>query len=90
MLRGMANQDFVGLVNMLEATADAALGELTAASALLRQGGLASDPERARQTAQRSLRLLTMLAEKTRGNLDMVEADLLTGAISHLRSQLEN
>ncbi|ULH16428.1 MULTISPECIES: DUF1844 domain-containing protein [Deinococcus] len=86
----MANQDFVGLVNMLEATADAALGELTAASALLRQGGLASDPERARQTAQRSLRLLTMLAEKTRGNLDMVEADLLTGAISHLRSQLEN
>ena len=86
----MAHQDFVGLVNMLEATADAALGELTAASALLRQGGLTGDPERARQTAQRSLRLLTMLAEKTRGNLDMVEADLLSGAIAHLRSQLGN
>ena len=85
----MANQDFVGLVNMLEATADAALGELTATSALLRQGGL-NDPERARQTAVRSLRLLTMLAEKTRGNLDRVEADLLTGAIAHLREQLSN
>ncbi|WP_425147301.1 DUF1844 domain-containing protein [Deinococcus sp.] len=86
----MPNQEFVGLVNMLEATADAALGELTAASALLRQGGLSSDPQRARQTAQRSLRLLTMLAEKTRGNLDMTEADLLSGAIAHLRAQMGN
>ena len=33
---------------------------------------------------------LTMLAEKTRGKLDRVEADLLTGAIAHLREQLSN
>jgi Domain of unknown function (DUF1844) len=86
----MANQDFIGLVNSLHATAEAALGELNAASALVRQGNLAPDPERARQTATRSLRLLSMLAEKTRGNLDMTEADLLSGAISQLRHALNN
>ncbi len=86
----MPNQDFVGLVNSLQATAEAALGELNASSALVRQGGLGESPERARQTATRSLRLLTMLAEKTRGNLDMTEADLLSEAVTRLREQLAN
>ena len=35
-------------------------------------------------------RLLTMLAEKTRGNLDMTEADLLSEAVTRLREQLAN
>ncbi len=86
----MPNQDFVGLVNSLQATAEAALGELNASSALNRQGGLQDTPERARQTATRSLRLLTMLAEKTRGNLDMTEADLLSQAVARLRERLAN
>jgi Domain of unknown function (DUF1844) len=86
----MPNQDFVGLVNTLQATAEAALGELNASSALVRQGGLTQTPERARETAMRSLRLLTMLAEKTRGNLDMTEADLLSEALSRLRERLAN
>ncbi len=86
----MPNQDFVGLVNTLQATAEAALGELNASSALARRDGLAETPERARQTAARSLRLLTMLAEKTRGNLDLTEADLLSEAIARLRERLAN
>ncbi|GGJ71957.1 DUF1844 domain-containing protein [Deinococcus aquiradiocola] len=86
----MPNQDFVGLVNSLQATAEAALGELNASSALARQDGLTATPDRARQTATRSLRLLTMLAEKTRGNLDMTEADLLSQAVTQLRERLAN
>lgn len=86
----MPNQDFVGLVNTLQATAEAALGELNASSALARRDGLTETPERARQTATRSLRLLTMLAEKTRGNLDLTEADLLSEAIGRLRERLAN
>jgi len=86
----MPNQDFVGLVNTLQATAEAALGELNASSALTRRDGLTETPERARQTATRSLRLLVMLAEKTRGNLDLTEADLLSEAIGRLRERLAN
>jgi Domain of unknown function (DUF1844) len=86
----MPNQDFVGLVNSLQATAEAALGELNASSALARRDGLTESPQRARETALRSLRLLTMLAEKTRGNLDMTEADLLSDAVARLRERLAN
>lgn len=83
----MAHPEFVGLVNMLQATAEAALGDLNAATARAARDGLL-DQSRARQTAESSLKLLTMLAEKTRGNLDFVEADLLGGAVASLRERL--
>ena len=86
----MPNQDFVGLVNSLQATAEAALGELNASSALARRDGLTETPARARETATRSLRLLTMLAEKTRGNLDLTESELLSEAVARLRERLAN
>lgn len=85
----MPNLEFVGLVNSLQATAEAALGDLNAATASAARDGLLEEG-RARQTAERSLRLLTMLAEKTRGNLDFTEAQLLTDAIGSLRARLGN
>ncbi|WP_291426596.1 DUF1844 domain-containing protein [Deinococcus sp.] len=84
----MSHPEFVGLVNMLQATAEAALGDLNAASARAARDGLLLDQSRARQTAESSLKLLTMLAEKTRGNLDFTEADLLSGAVTSLRERL--
>ena len=81
----MPNQDFVGLVNTLQATAEAALGELNASSALARRDGLTETPLRARETALRSLRLLTMLAEKTRGNLTAEEDHIVETALYDLR-----
>ena len=84
----MPNPDFLGLVNSLQATAEAALGDTNAMSARARQDGLTADPERARRAAERSLRLLTMLAEKTRGNLDLAEAELLSQAVADLRARL--
>lgn len=89
MLGRMPHPDFVGLVNSLHATAEAALGEFNAATASAARDGLIAE-QRAQQTAQRSLNLLTMLAEKTRGNLDFTEADLLTNAISSLRERLSH
>ena len=83
----MPSPEFVGLVNSLHATAEAALGDLNAATASAARDGLLHE-SRARQTAQRSLNLLLMLADKTRGNLDFTEADLLTGAISSVRERL--
>lgn len=85
----MPNPEFVGLVSTLQATAEAALGDLNAATASAARDGLLTE-NRARQTAERSLRLLTMLAEKTRGNLDFTEAELLTDAIGSLRARLGN
>ncbi|MBB5375464.1 hypothetical protein HNQ07_000908 [Deinococcus metalli] len=85
----MPHPDFVGLVNSLQATAEAALGDLNAATASAARDGLL-EGSRARQTAQRSLNLLTMLADKTRGNLDFTEAQLLTDAIAALRARLGN
>lgn len=83
----MSHPDLVGLINMLHATAEAALGDLNAATASANRDGLL-DTNRAEQTAQRSLKLLVMLAEKTRGNLDLEEAELLTNAISSLSERL--
>ncbi|RJF71156.1 DUF1844 domain-containing protein [Deinococcus cavernae] len=83
----MSNAEFVGLVNMLHATAEAALGDLNAATASAARDGLLLEG-RARQTAERSLKLLTMLSEKTRGNLDFTEAELLSHAIGSLRERL--
>lgn len=72
---------------MLQATAEAALGDLNATTARAARDGLL-EANRARQTAESSLKLLSMLAEKTRGNLDFTEADLLTEAIGSLRERL--
>lgn len=84
----MPNPDFVGLISSLQATAEAALGDTNATTARARNDGLLADPARARATAERSLNLLRMLAEKTRGNLDLTEAELLTAAIATLRERL--
>ncbi len=86
-MSNMSNPEFVGLVNSLQATAEAALGDFNAATASAARDGLL-EASRARQTAERSLKLLSMLAEKTRGNLDFTEADLLTNAIGSLRERL--
>ena len=85
----MPHPEFVGLVNSLQATAEAALGDLNAATSSAARDGLLEEG-RARVVAERSLRLLTMLAEKTRGNLDFAEAELLTDAIGSLRARLGN
>ena len=85
----MPHPEFVGLVNSLQATAEAALGDLNAATASAARDGLL-EQARARQTAERSLKLLTMLAEKTRGNLDFTEAELLSGAVTSLRARLDS
>ncbi len=84
----MSNPEFVGLVQSLLATAEAALGEHTALTARARGDGVFETPGRARRAAERSLALLTMLAEKTRGNLDFTEAELLGGAIATVREKL--
>lgn len=84
----MPHPEFIGLVQSLLATAEAALGDHTATTARARNDGLLASPERALQTAERSLKLLTMLAEKTRGNLDRTEAELLTEAIASLRARM--
>lgn len=83
----MAHPDFIGLVTSVRATAEAALGDLNAASPSALRDGLISET-RARQTAERSFRLLSMLTEKTRGNLDAEEAELLTDAVTSLRERL--
>lgn len=84
----MAHPDFLGLVHMLQATADAALGDINAATARATHDGLLEEG-RARQTAETSMRLLSMLAEKTRGNLDFTEAEVLSDAINSLRERLQ-
>ncbi len=80
----MANPEFVGLVTSVAATAEAALGELNAATSSAARDGLL-EGSRAPQVAERSLGLLLMLAEKTRGNLDWEEAGILSGAIASLQ-----
>lgn len=79
----------MGLVNSVQATAETALGDLNALTALAARDGL-RDPARARAVAERSLRLLTMLADKTRGNLDAQESQALGEAIAGLRGRLRD
>jgi len=85
------NPEFVGLIQSLEATAEAALGELSPLSNQIR-GELGGDLDgpRARRMVERSLKMLETLAEKTRGNLDFEEAEILGNAIQNLRSRLVN
>ena len=83
----MANPEFIGLVTSVHATAEAALGDMNAATASAGRDGLL-DSSRSRQVAERSLKLLSMLAEKTRGNLDFEEAEILGDAVNSLRERL--
>ena len=81
----MPNADFVGLVQSIVATGEAALGTRNALTARLERDGVT----RSRATAERSLRLLEALAAKTRGNLDAEEAAILSGGLASLRAGLE-
>lgn len=80
----MPNPQFVGLVQSVLSSAEAVLGETY--SPLTRH--LAKDGVLARRTAEKSLGLLEMLAEKTYGNLDETERDLLRQAIDKVRQGL--
>lgn len=81
------NSHFAGMVASVAATAEAALGGLNAATSSVVRDGL-NTPERARGVAERSLELLLMLAEKTRGNLSFEEAEILSEAIVNVRELL--
>lgn len=85
----MANLEFIGLVSSVQATAEAALGQLNAATSSAARDGLL-DESRSAQVAERSLRLLLMLAEKTRGNLDFEEAEILSDAVASVRELQAN
>jgi hypothetical protein len=76
---------FIGLVQSLLASAEAALGE--ADSPLVRH--LARDGVLARRTGERSLDLLLMLQQKTHGNLDETERGALHRAVRAIQGRLE-
>lgn len=80
----MPDPRFIGLVHALRSSAEAALGEL--GSPVLTR--LARDGVLARSTAERSLSLLDMLAEKTLGHLDPTERDALHAARRELQGRL--
>ncbi len=81
----MSDPRFIGLVQSLLASAEAALGE--AGSPLSRQ--LERDGILARRTGERSLELLLMLQQKTHGNLDETERSALHTALTRIQAQLE-
>jgi hypothetical protein len=85
----MPDQDFIGLVQSVTASAEAAMGQLNVLTGRLARDGLIDDLEKRRNLAERSLRLLESLASKTRGNLDREEAMVLTAGIASLRDLLE-
>lgn len=80
----MPDPRFIGLVHSLRSSAEAALGDLT--STMVTR--LASDGALVRTTAKRSLDLLDLLFEKTRGNLDATERDALVRARDAVRAAL--
>ncbi len=81
----MPDPRFVGLVHSVLSSAQAAVGEEHSPMGRhLDRAGV-----RSRRTAERSLALLSMLAEKTRGNLDETERSALNGAIRDLRGALD-
>jgi Domain of unknown function (DUF1844) len=84
----MPDQDFIGLIQSVTASAEAALGQLNVLTGRLARDGLLDDLEKRRALGERSLRLLESLASKTRGNLDREEAMVLTTGISNLRELL--
>ncbi len=80
----MPDPRFIGLVHSLRSSAEAALGDL--ASPMVTR--LARDGALARSTATRSLGLLDLLFEKTRGNLDATEREALVRAREAVRTAL--
>ena len=84
----MPDQDFIGLIQSVTASAEAALGQLNVLTGRLARDGLLDDLDKRRALGERSLRLLESLASKTRGNLDREEALVLTTGISSLRELL--
>lgn len=80
----MPDPRFIGLVHSLRSSAEAALGDL--ASPMVTR--LARDGALARTTATRSLDLLDLLFDKTRGNLDATERDALVRARDAVRAAL--
>jgi Domain of unknown function (DUF1844) len=84
----MPDSDFIGLIQSVTASAEAAMGQLNVLTGRLARDGLMDDFEKRRTLATRSLRLLESLASKTRGNLDREEVMVLTSGISSLRELL--
>lgn len=86
----MSNADFIGLVQSIHATAEAALGEFSPVQNSVREelGGVGT--ARGRMVAERSLRVLRMLVEKTRGNLDLTESTVLGDAVRDLQERLRS
>ncbi len=80
----MPDPRFIGLVHSLRSSAEAALGDL--ASPLVTR--LARDGALDRKTAVRSLDLLDMLYDKTRGQLDATERETLVHARAAVREAL--
>ena len=80
----MSDPRFIGLIASLRASAEAAAGATD--SPMLHR--LARDGALQRATAERSLALLDMLAEKTNGNLDETERAALHDARSSLHARL--
>jgi Domain of unknown function (DUF1844) len=84
----MPDPDFIGLIQSVTASAEAAMGQLNVLTGRLARDGLMDDITKRRALAERSLRLLESLASKTRGNLDREEAMILTNGIGSLRELL--
>ena len=80
----MSDPRFIGLVQSVLASAEAALGETD--SVLNR--ALARDGILARRTGEKSLELLLMLQAKTYGNLDETERDVLNRAVETVQGRL--
>jgi len=82
---GVSDPRFIGLVQSLLASAEAALGEVD--SPMARH--LARDGVLAERTGRRSLELLVMLEQKTYGNLNETERSTLQHALETIRRRLE-
>ena len=80
----MTDKHFIGLVQSVLTSAQAALGEEN--SPMTRH--LLQDGVMARRTAERSLELLKMLERKTAGNLNELERDMLTKALRTVTERL--
>jgi hypothetical protein len=80
----MSDPRFIGLVQSIVSSAQAALGDDSSPlSHRLAQGGALQ-----RSTAQKSIELLEMLQQKTLGNLDETERDVLHQALVNIRTLL--
>ncbi len=81
----MADKYFIGLVQSILSSAEAAMGEEYSPMTrhLLKDGVLA------RRTAEKSLELLQMLERKTQSNLDETERDTLFSARQRISDLLD-